>query len=156
MIGSEKLARTPKATEISAIDSHNCPRSDSSGEALMWLRYLINGIAATGAHFLVLTINVELIHFRFTGAANFVAAVFGSSVAFVGNRYYVFRKSHLPAVRQAAKFALLYISVASLHGAVLYVWSDIYRLDYRIGFVVATFLQVVLGYLGNKHLVFRV
>ena len=117
-------------------------------------RYLLNGVAATAIHFLVLSVNVEMLHFRSTGVANLVAALFGSASAFVGNRYFVFRKREDAMHRQAVKFAILYLSMAGLHGAVLFAWSDLYGWDYRIGFVVATSMQVVAGFFGNKHLVF--
>jgi hypothetical protein len=58
-------------------------------------------------------------------------------------------------VRQAAKFGALYAAIAVLHGLVLYFWTDKLRLDYRYGFLLATVLQVVLSYCGNKKLVFR-
>jgi putative flippase GtrA len=55
----------------------------------------------------------------------------------------------------AAKFGLLYGLIACLHGAVLYAWSDAMHFDYRGGFVIATCMQMVLGYIGNRALVFR-
>lgn len=118
-------------------------------------RYFLNGVVATAVHFLVLTVNIELVHFELAGMANLVAAFAGSSIAFLGNRYFVFRKLEESALRQAVRFGGLYISMACLHGASLYVWSDVYKLDYRIGFVFATALQVVLSYWGNKFLVFK-
>jgi hypothetical protein len=54
-----------------------------------------------------------------------------------------------------ARFGLLYASIALLHGLVLWWWTDVNRLDFRIGFLLATGLQVVLSFWGNKVLVFR-
>ena len=45
--------------------------------------------------------------------------------------------------------------MAVLHGLVLYIWSDRLLLDFRSGFVLATGLQVVLSYFGNKTMVFN-
>jgi hypothetical protein len=45
--------------------------------------------------------------------------------------------------------------MACLHGAVLFVWSDIYKWGYRSGFLIATAIQVVAGFIGNKYLVFK-
>jgi len=38
---------------------------------------------------------------------------------------------------------------------VLWLWTDLNHLDFRIGFLLATALQVVLSFWGNKVLVFR-
>ena len=56
---------------------------------------------------------------------------------------------------QAIKFSGLYGFIAVLHGLVLLIWTDLYDLDYRFGFIIATLIQVSLSYLGNKFLVFR-
>ena len=56
---------------------------------------------------------------------------------------------------QALKFGGLYGVVAFFHGLVLLIWTDLYALDYRIGFLIATVVQVSLSYLGNKLLVFK-
>ena len=42
-----------------------------------------------------------------------------------------------------------------MHGGVLWLWSDIGGFDYRIGFILATSLQFVLSFFGNRYLVFR-
>jgi putative flippase GtrA len=89
------------------------------------------------------------------GLANFIAAFFGIVASFVGSRYYVFRANQQPIFRQVSKFTGLYSAFAFLHGIVLYVWSDLQGWDYRSGFLVATFLQVLLSYWGNKLLVFK-
>ena len=119
------------------------------------LRYLINGLLATAVHYGVLTANLELLDFRSAGAANFVAALFGISTSFMGSRYYVFRGHSQSFARQAAGFGGLYAGIAVLHGLALFVWTDRFGLDYRLGFVLATALQVLLSYFGNKYLVFR-
>jgi hypothetical protein len=35
------------------------------------------------------------------------------------------------------------------------VWTDWAKLDYRIGFLIGTFLQMVCSYFGGKHWVFK-
>ena len=119
------------------------------------LRYLVNGIVATAVHFAVLSFSLNVLGIRSAGLANLVAAVFGVTASFLGNRYYVFRKRDEPIFVQAAKFGALYVSTVCLHGLVLFGWSDIWRLDYRTGFLVATALQVLLTYWGSKLLVFN-
>ena len=117
--------------------------------------YVLNGLVATAVHYCALTFNLEVLEMRSAGAANMLAAVLGISSSFLGNRYSVFKGHHDSAVHQAVKFSILYASIACLHGAILYWWSDILGHDYRAGFLIATFLQVVLSYWGNKTLVFR-
>ena len=118
-------------------------------------RYIINGLLATGVHFSVLTLNLQIYHMQSAGLANFVAAFFGIAASFIGSRYFVFKKHEAPVVNQAMMFVMLYASIALLHGLVLFGWTDIYGYDYRIGFVFATMIQVVLSYWGNKNLVFK-
>lgn len=117
-------------------------------------RYIINGLVATAAHYLILTINVEVIGIQSAGVANFIAACLAICVSFLGSRYFVFRKTDEPILGQAAKFGLLYFVLALVHGGVMWVWSDHFGLDYRLGFLVATCVQVVSSFLGNKYLVF--
>jgi putative flippase GtrA len=120
------------------------------------LRYLINGLAATGIHFLMLTFNLKVLGWSSAGLSNLVAAVFGIAASFLGSRYFVFNNSTESLGAQLYRFILLYVAIALLHGALLYVWVDVYMLSYVIGFVIATFMQVACSYLGNKLMVFKV
>jgi putative flippase GtrA len=117
-------------------------------------RYVANGLAATAVHFAVLVLGLKVLLIPSAGLANLVAAVFGISVSFLGGRYFVFRRRDQPMGAQAARFALLYVFMALVHGLVLAVWTDWWALDYRWGFVLATGMQVAASYWGNKRLVF--
>ena len=117
-------------------------------------RYAINGLAATAVHFVVLQINLKLFGITSAGLANFMAAFFGIAVSFTGSRLYVFHDHQQPVLQQASKFGLLYALIACLHGLMLYMWADLQGWDYRVGFLLATMLQVSLSYWGNKYLVF--
>jgi putative flippase GtrA len=117
-------------------------------------RYVVNGLVATAVHYAVLTINIEVMHMPSAGLANVLAAVVGIATSFLGSRYFVFRKAHLPVAAQALKFASLYAAIALVHGGVLLLWTDVLGHDYRIGFLIATFIQFSLSYVGNKFLVF--
>lgn len=119
------------------------------------IRYIINGIVATAVHFSILTFNIEVIHISSAGLANFIAAIFGITVSFLGSRYYVYENHTGTFMNHVVKFGLLYASIALLHGFVLFVWSDHYGLDWRLGFLVATVIQVTLSYIGNKVWVFN-
>lgn len=118
------------------------------------LRYVFNGLCATAIHYAVLTFNMKVLAMGSAGAANLIAACVGITASFLGNRYFVFAGTSGSFFGQAARFGGLYAAIALLHGAVLFVWTDLMRLDYRIGFLVATAVQVSLSYVGNKRLVF--
>jgi putative flippase GtrA len=120
------------------------------------VRYLINGLAATVVHFAVLTFNLKVLGWGSAGIANLVAAVFGIAASFLGSRYFVFRGSQEPLFKQVYRFIFLYAAIALLHGALMYVWADHYHLNYIAGFVVATGMQVLCSYWGNKRMVFKV
>lgn len=126
-----------------------------SERAYELLRYLINGLAATGVHYGVLSFNLKVLQLPSAGLANFLAAIVGISASFVGSRYFVFRASQQPGHAQALKFGLLYGSMALMHAAVLLVWTDWLKQDFRIGFLIATIMQVSISYFGNKYMVFK-
>lgn len=117
--------------------------------------YIINGAIATAVHYSVLYFNVELVKLNSVGISNFVAAFFGISASFIGNRFFVFSDKKGKILKQIKSFALLYFSIAFMHGLFLYLWADLYGMDYRIGFVLVTILQVLLSYIGNKKMVFK-
>ena len=119
-------------------------------------RYIVSGVFATAVHFAVLTFNLKVLGFASAGLANLVAAVFGITTSFAGSRIYVFHGSAEPLLRQIYRFILLYVSIALLHGVLLYGWTDVLALNYIAGFAVATVMQVIFSYWGNKVLVFKV
>jgi putative flippase GtrA len=116
---------------------------------------LVNGVAATALHFGVLWFNLQVLHMPSAGVANAIAACFGITASFLGSRHYVFRAADLPMRRQAWRFALLYGCLALMHGLVLHLWTDLAHLDYRLGFLLATGIQMTSSYFGNRLLVFN-
>lgn len=130
----------------------NSSFSDSAfGEVL---RFTINGLVATLVHFLVLSINLEILKMPSAGVANIIASVFGITASFMGNRYFVFKSRISPIRIQAVTFITLYFSIALIHGVFLFIWSDIYSLNYRLGFVGAALIQFTLSFIASKQLVF--
>ncbi len=117
-------------------------------------RYVINGIVATTVHYGVLSFNLNILGVASAGVANLVAVIFGITVSFLGNRYFVFNNTENGLLEQALKFSSLYGAIAILHGIILFVWSDWMGFDYRVGFLIATAFQVSLSYWGNKKMVF--
>jgi putative flippase GtrA len=120
------------------------------------IKYFINGLVATSVHYGVLTFNIEMIGLPSAGLANLIAACFGIASSFMGSRYFVFKKYKVSIISQAIKFSALYVILALLHGFILFIWSDWLKQDYRSGFLVATFFQFVLSYIGNKKVVFKI
>lgn len=118
------------------------------------LRFVLNGGFATAVHYCVLLVGLEVVALPSAGVANLIASTVGTAASFLGNRYFVFRSRNEPLLAQAVRFVGLYLSIALVNGAVLYVWTDRLSLDYHIGFVIAVVLQTMMGYLGGKRLVF--
>lgn len=119
------------------------------------LRYIVNGLAATAVHFAALTFCLKILGIPSASLSNIIAAMFGITASFLGSRYFVFPKTGERFTKQALKFSGLYGIIALLHGVVLLIWTDWLGFDYRLGFLLATALQVLFSYFGNKFLVFR-
>jgi len=120
------------------------------------VRYILNGIVATLVHYGLLNFNILVLGIAPVGLANFIAALFGIITSFIGSRYFVYKTHTNSLFDQIFNFYILYLCIAVLHGFVLYVWTDRYGLNYHLGFVCASILQVLLSYLGNKLLVFKI
>jgi len=119
------------------------------------LRYIANGVVATAVHYAVLTLNLTAFGVASAGLANFIAAFFGITASFIGSRYFVFSQTNGGLLAQAVKFSGLYGIIAVMHGLLLWVWTDIQGMDYRLGFLLATAIQLSLSFIGNKWLVFK-
>lgn len=119
------------------------------------VRYGINGCLATLIHYAVLTINLNIFLMSSAGMANLIASIFGITFSFIGNRYFVFNETDISLLKQVIRFSSLYGTIAILHGLVLFLWTDWFSFDYRIGFLIATAMQVSLSYVGNKKMVFN-
>ena len=119
------------------------------------VRYGVNGVVATSIHYGVLVFLLEQLQVRSAAVANLVAAGFGISTSFLGNRYFVFRETELVILTQVWRFSLLYGLIALVHACILFIWTDMYQFDYQDGFVLATVAQFILSYVGNRFLVFR-
>ncbi|HEL7667712.1 TPA: GtrA family protein [Stenotrophomonas maltophilia] len=119
------------------------------------VRYVINGVVATVVHYGVLHFNIEVLQIPVAGIANAIAAVFGIAVSFVGNRYFVFHGQQGSLLKQGSLFLGVYVAIAALHALVMYIWADRLGYDYRIGFLIATAVQMAFSFIANKLLVFK-
>ena len=117
-------------------------------------RFILNGLFATGVHYSALTGLLLAWDGRQAGIANFLAALVGITVSFLGNRYFVFGGGSRTLLQQLVRFLPLYGALAVVHGLILFVWTDWLGLDYQIGFLIGIVVQVVCSYLANKFWVF--
>lgn len=119
------------------------------------LRFVVNGLVATVVHYAVLHVCIEDVGLPSAGVSNLIAACFGISASFLGNRWYVFAATREPVWRQFARFSLLYAGLALMQGGLLALWTDFAGLDYRAGFLLGIGLQVLGSWYGGRHWVFR-
>ena len=119
------------------------------------LRFVLNGLAATAAHFLTLAFLLQVAGLPSAGLANTLAAVIGITVSFLGSRHFVVRAGQQPVLGQFARFWTLYLLLALLQGLILFLWTDLAGLDYRIGFVIGTVVQALGAYVGGRVWVFN-
>ena len=117
-------------------------------------RYIVNGLVATGAHYLAFLFNLHSVTPNSAGLANFLASFFGISVSFLGSRYFVFKNWRVPILVQFLRFGALYAVIAILSGVTLFIWSDVFFFNKTIGFFIGVILQVCFSYLGSRRLVF--
>jgi len=118
------------------------------------VRYVINGLVATAVHYGVLSVCMENLNLGSAGFSNLLASTVGIVCSFLGNRYFVFRCYDQAIFNQAIKFAGLYVSIALLNGFILFLWTDQFGNNYKIGFLLSLILQVVLSYFFSKKYVF--
>jgi putative flippase GtrA len=118
-------------------------------------RFVASGLAATAVHFAALFVLHRIVGIESAGASNALASIPGITASFLGNRYFVFRALDQTWTGQAGRFVALYTATALMHGLVLFLWTDMAGLDYRVGFILATTLQVGVSYVANRTFVFR-
>jgi len=116
-------------------------------------RFILVGLGATAAHYLALAALVDLAGVPSVGLANLAAAAVGIATSYLGNHRVVFasNRRHRSAM---PRFLLSYGVVMGIHGAFLALWSDVWGLDYTVGFVLATGASAVATYLANRLFVF--
>jgi putative flippase GtrA len=119
------------------------------------IKFIINGLMATGTHYTVLKFFLFILGEDSIFISDFLGAVVGITVSFLGNKYFVFRKRDGMIFKQALLFVILYGILAVLHGIILTSWEMYVSKNLLIGFLIATFVQVSLSYVGNKMVIFH-
>jgi putative flippase GtrA len=114
-----------------------------------------NGCFATIVHYGFLEFNLNVLMLSTIAFANVIACCFGILVSFLGNKYIVFKSISGSFSGQLFHFFLFYCFVAIFHGTFIYIWADFNGYNYRIGFLIATALQVLITYNYNKILIFK-
>ena len=122
---------------------------------LQLVRFVLNGLAATVMHFVVLSLCLEVIGISSAGVSNTLAACSGTVTSFLGNRYFVFEARQAAGLSQFGRFVLLYLSLAVLQGLLLFGWTDVAGLDYRVGFLIGLAIHTVSAFLLGRNWVFR-
>jgi len=117
--------------------------------------FILNGGIATAVHFTVLILLIEKLDVQSLVHANIVAGVAGVSYSFLGNKYFVFNFPRGNIYYQASKFILIYICIIFFHTLILNISTNVYGLDYRASFVIASLIIIIISFLSNKFMVFR-
>ncbi len=116
--------------------------------------FLINGVVATLVNYATLVIQVDYFHISYAGIAALISAVAGILSSFLGSRYLVFESS-APILSEFLRFKTLYVSIAIFQAFVIFLWADVFLLNYTLGFVLVTLISVVFSYIGNQRFVFK-
>jgi len=116
-------------------------------------RFAMNGLVATGVHYLVMLIAIQILHITMYSLAYAFAFFFGVTASFLGNKYFVFRRKQSQSY-QFFKFITLYIVLLLFTSITMWAVSDYAGFHYDIGFMVAAILQFIGGYLGSRYLIF--
>jgi putative flippase GtrA len=116
------------------------------------LRFIFVGIIATLTHYLSLLFFVEIIELGSYGFSNLLAALFGITVSFIGSKYFTFKSEHGSLTFQIPFFLLINFGLLALHGFWLTLWSDILKLNFHYGFVIALFFQIFISYNFSKKI----
>ena len=115
--------------------------------------FLINGIITTSLHFFILHVFIIYNVFNYVTFAFFFAAIISITISFLGNKYLVFKKKK-KIITDMLRFLILYIFLLLLNSLLIYILCDMMYVDYKLGFIIALFIQTFSSYFGLKFFVF--
>ena len=120
---------------------------------LAFFRYSLVGATATIAHYLVLILSVELLHF-IPALASSTGAVFGALLAYIGNSHFTFKSSneHRHAL---PKFFLVAAIGAIFNGAIVALGTEFFGFHYVISQLIATLSTLLLTFRFNRLWTFQ-
>jgi len=126
--------------------------SDSGEPFWQFVRYVINGVVATAVHYAILRIGLEVSHLHQPAWQISRQPCSGSRCPL---QEAVISCSARRASRSCCKQASLPRFMAPSSACImLFVWTDLWGLDYSLGFALAVIVQVFGSYFGNRYLVF--
>ena len=118
-------------------------------------RYFAAGLLALGIDFTLYVALTELAGWHYLASA-VVAFCAGLATVYFFSIYWVFRDRRIgPGSREFLLFSTIGIVGLALTAAVLYVLTDILRLDYRLSKVAATALVFLFNFGCRKFFLFR-
>lgn len=115
--------------------------------------YSLVGAVATSAHYLVLLILVELLHFA-PPLASAIGALVGAFLAYIGNRIYTF-KSSAKHYQSLPRFFIVAAIGAMLNGAIVALGTEYFGFHYMVSQVIATLLVLLITFQFNKTWAFQ-
>ena len=118
-----------------------------------FFRFVINGLFATGVHYFLMLIAINILHISLYSLAYAFAFIFAVIVSFWGNKHYVFQK-HQFKPYQFIKFVFLYVGLLIASSFMMWLLADYAGYNYNIGFFIALILQFMGGYLGARFFIF--
>ena len=119
------------------------------------LKYILNGLSATLFHYIILRLLLMNFYFEYYASADFIAAFFGICFSYLGNKFFVFKHSSSNHFVQYFIFLIFYFLMMIVHSSIIFIISDIYNVNFNIGFVAATFFQFLFTYYVNKKIIFK-
>lgn len=119
------------------------------------LKYIINGLSATLFHYIILRLLLINFYFEYYATADFIAAFFGICFSYLGNKFFVFKHSSSNHFVQYFIFLIFYFLMMVIHSSIIFIISDIYNVNFNIGFVIATLFQFLFTYYVNKTIIFK-
>ena len=117
------------------------------------VRFAINGLVATGVHYLVMVFAIHVLGITWYSLAYALAFLFAVVTSFWGNKLFVFKSRQVQDF-QFVKFVILYLGLLVMTSLTMWVVSDYGGLHYNTGFIIAVTLQFIGGYLGSRYLIF--
>ena len=119
-------------------------------------RFALIGVIATLVHFVVIVLLVEILGLLTPTPSTVIGSIFGITVAYLGNYWFVFRLDDQRHDLYAPRFVVTYLGVMAIHAGMMYLFVDVLYLKYAYGFIVATVFSATTTFLANRLVVFRV
>lgn len=123
------------------------------GHRRSFTMYVASGLASVATHYAFMIAAVELMGWRelLGTSAGFLA---GAATKYAMNYFLAFR-SEEPHGKAIPRFAVMLLSFFAANGAIFWTLSEHYGLHYVAAQALTTGALVPLGYLVNRHWVFR-